>query len=265
MCSSEEAPIVQLVTSPQGCQISALGLEHSIIWRLQPKLCLATKSSLLEEIFSCFGYTVNFLELLKYVHHTVSGQPQQYVSPHMKKTGSSTAAQDECVQSIALLQLWVGAHWTWETSIHNRRCSGCISSFWGEHNPASTWCAVYFLATPKPEKLQWVEVCGLLIRVVNIAMIFAIFHAWWEFSSGFHTWIFQLNMHVMQAGDFKIMDLLSSHSLSLSSEKEHPMWLQPHFDHAYKDNSLGNGRKTKWKEIGLLSHAVQENLSLIWN
>lgn len=81
--------------------------------------------------------------------------------------------------------------------------------------------------------------------MVNIAKIFAIFHARWGFAPGFGSQTFQLKMHVMQAGDFKIMDLLSSHSLSLASEKERSMWLQPHFDHACEDNVLGNGRETK--------------------
>ena len=62
---------------------------------------------------------------------------------------------------------------------------------------------------------------GILTLVVGMIMIFAILHAQWVFSPGIGSWIFLLDMHDIQAEAFKTVDLLSSHSLSLSRKIEH--------------------------------------------
>ena len=63
--------------------------------------------------------------------------------------------------------------------------------------------------------MLWTEVCELLILVVGIVMIFAILYAQWKVSPGTGSWGFLLDMYGIQAGAFKMVDLLLSFSFTI--------------------------------------------------
>lgn len=121
--SVREAVIVLYIVSAWGdCLISALNLEHSLIWRPVPSNS-SDSLSLLGEILPYSEFTVNFLVLFNSYYHTHLACAVGYLPSEGRKWGFHPQDKRNSMQSITLCGLSWRSCWLSEAGTHCRPLS----------------------------------------------------------------------------------------------------------------------------------------------